>query len=197
MTAGSIILWITIAAFAAIALWIATEGTRLRWPKGRRVVALYHDVKVIAFFGANLDNPGYDGMYAHQAARAAYVTCAAWRAKIGDASNETPHAREIAVAFYDDSHFDGSRWSQVAASYLTRVRRMIGADGPPLIVIREKHRATLALTGEPVIHEICHLLLEPNHGFDRNHTDARVWEAHGTETVQFKAQQYYKNGVPS
>lgn len=55
----------------------------------------------------------------------------------------------------------------------------------PMIVIRERHMQEVLSTGEPVIHELCHVML--NQYFITEHEEKNVWAKFGDTTNQAEA----------
>jgi hypothetical protein len=77
-------------------------------------------------------------------------------------------------------------------------RRMLGS-GPGLIVSRAKFIKPTIERGQPVIHEMYHVLMLENHTkhwrWDSGHKNEKVWATFGKDTAEFKAQELFKSGV--
>jgi len=179
-----IVLSITIATFVAFGIWAITFGRRLRFPKGKRVT-IEGGIVTVHVVGA------VGELVAQTAADAVKAAWSAWKQDRG-----TPPYNEFCVLFLPDDQYDelDEQWGRKTAAHLGRVTRAIGT-GIPCPVIRMSKSGEVARTGEPVIHEMMHALLQEfsSKGANRDHKTEGVWaEVSHKKSVQFKAREWFK-----
>jgi hypothetical protein len=168
----------TMIGFSVVGVvgWINMR--RLSWPKGAQLIrtsVLGVDVIVI-------DPPGSDGerlllLDACQTATTAIFT--AWRSwRPGDAGAETVFPR-IGVHFADDELVDqigAAMFGKRIAAYLTDVSSAF--ERVPLAIIRKSLAKEMIGTGQPLMHELLHALLNhftPDASGNKDHT-GQAWD---------------------
>jgi hypothetical protein len=169
---------ITIIGFSVVGVvgWISMR--RLSWPKGAQLIrtsVLGVDVIVI-------DAPGTDGeklllLDACQTATTAIFT--AWRSwRPGDIGAETVFPK-IGVHFADDALVDdigAAMFGTRIAAYLTDVSSAF--ERVPMAIIRKSLAQEMINTGQPLMHELLHALLNhfvPTLPGNKDHTSP-VWD---------------------
>lgn len=173
-----------------------TYGRKFKWPNGHRFETEFLGNKAILFVdeevptvlndsdevvGWVLDGITY---YAedlvHKCAIAIQAVEVGFKEKgIKDASIDT-----LVIEFQTDYNFENPKtgpawwnsWSKNVAAYSGTVNRNMWGSKLPRAVIRSKYMKTLTERGQPVIHELVHILnKEAGLGYERTHTDANLW----------------------
>lgn len=172
-----IVVGLSVAGFIAVFIVGLISMHRLAWPKGEQMIrtsALGVEVVV-------LNAPGNDGeklllLDACQTATTAIFT--AWRVwRADDVGAETVFPK-IGVNFIDDKSMDeigAALFGKSVAAYLTTV--LSSYERVPMAVIRASCANEMIKTGQPLMHEMLHALLDhftPNTPGIKDHT-APAW----------------------
>jgi hypothetical protein len=200
---GIIILIATIAVFLAIGIWMivmAVKGPRI--PKGHRFEAEHSGNKVILVVedGVSLVKDPVSGAVSHfiadgqmvsgqtlaeQCAKSITATEKAFQTK----NIQKADVKTVVVLFRTDASFEANspmtpEWAKGQSAYATTSGATFGS-GHPMAVVRDRYMKLSLLTGQPVIHEMVHMLnMTAGHGYQHNHSDKNLWIQHGAGTVE-------------
>ena len=101
---------------------------------------------------------------------------------------------EAVFVYKTDQRYEkeGDPTSPGSAAYSAEIIGFLGIKRKSVAIIRVKYAKTTVDSGEPVIHELVHLLDSvANHGYDVNHADIKLWEKFGQNTVQAISQNLW------
>jgi hypothetical protein len=197
-----VIIILTAAAAVGMLVWALVWGRKPRIPDGHRYEAKHAGNKAILVVDKDVESiKNTDGKVngwlvdgaiykasslVEKAAVAMQATELAFKEK-GIAKADVD---EVIIYFQTDKNFETggpswwAAWSKGAAAYSTTAGAAIG-PGLPMAVIRSKHMKALEERGQPVIHELVHILnKEAGHGYQHAHDDADLWAGHGADTVE-------------
>lgn len=100
------------------------------------------------------------------------------------------------MVYFANEPFEASAWKSVkdAAAFLLTVQNVNGSRTMPMIVVRPRYFDEVLDSGEPIIHEMCHALLQEfsKVGLDRDHGATGIWAQHGPGTRQETARQLFQ-----
>jgi hypothetical protein len=177
-TQAWVVMGLTTLGFIVVGLLAYVNMKRLSWPKGDRLTR----TSVLGVELIVIDPPGSDGerlllLDACQTATTAMFT--AWRSwRPGDAGAETVFPR-IGVHFADDELVDqigAAMFGKRIAAYLTDVSSAF--ERVPLAIIRKSLAKEMIGTGQPLMHELLHALLNhftPDAPGNKDHT-GQAWD---------------------
>lgn len=101
--------------------------------------------------------------------------------------------KKVVVQFQPERKFE--KPSVIAdhdSSYAWDTKSSFG-KGYPLAVIRFKYMSKVKNEGQPLIHELIHLLLDKNtNRFDNSHQNKKLWEKYGKDTVEYEAKNKFR-----
>jgi hypothetical protein len=182
MSVEEIAKWVTLGLTVVGILgglaWLLYFGRKVRLPEGRSFRRRTKHVAVDIVFWPRF--AGMPEVMVRKTMDAIRATLGAWEA--AGRSYDVDHV----VVFYEDSdQFDRNPQSKTWAAYVGRARQSVGA-APPMLIVRDTHSNEVERTGEPVIHEMLHVL-EGGDGYDYDHQDREIWKAHGKKTIQAEA----------
>jgi hypothetical protein len=99
--------------------------------------------------------------------------------------------KEIVLYVMDNETYDksgGKKWEGYYSNteaYISQCRKKFSSNYAPMICVRDRHVDRIALTGEPLVHELCHAYLDDYEADSTDHADPRVWfSVGGSSSVQ-------------
>jgi hypothetical protein len=159
-----------------IASWIAWLGRFPRFPKGEHFEARYSSDRTVHVI---FQTPGIRGAResAWPGPKAVARACAVAVDCIIEEMGAHHAVDDVCIYFVTGARFEAYPYTGLnkAAAFLIDTGASVGS-GIPMAVIRERCIEQVVNTGEPVIHEMLHLILgeTTKEGVDRGHTGASL-----------------------
>jgi hypothetical protein len=87
---------------------------------------------------------------------------------------------------FEEGHSWWKAWAKGATAYSTELSGIFRTNKTPMAVIRTKHLATTFQKGQPVLHELVHILCKGvNNDYSHDHTDHRLWiKSGGIDSIE-------------
>ena len=169
----------TVLLLVVMPLWFFWLGRFPKIPKGTRVDESFGPMRVHVVWhpGGLLGGAPNRALVAKACMAAVRVTKQTWKAMEKDDGHILDR---ILIYFQPGYEFEQSKLTDIrtAAAYATWSGAHVGS-GIPMAVIRTEYVTKIVRMGEPVIHEMLHVLLDEfsEIGGDREHSHPRAWLA--------------------
>ena len=200
---GLIILIVTLLGFVGLAIFAIVYGRKHRFPEGDKFEAEFAGNKAILIVDKDVPNVkdqatgkvnGWlvDGVVykADELARKCALAIHAAELAFKEKGLEGADVDKVVIHFQTDHNFENPKvgpswwnaWSKNVAAYAGSISRNMGFWGGeiPMAVIRAKHMKALEDRGQPVVHELVHILnKEIGAGYQHDHSDPNLWAGAG------------------
>ena len=172
-----IVLGLAVAGILTIVVWMVVKAMKQGYPEGKRVVKKWKKYRINVITHNQADILGLEKELEEASLRAIMSVVSA-RTDLALVENFNPGGDVKRLREYNVYITPASLLPPGYTAYTTRFDNLPTAE--------------IVDTGEPVIHESLHALLDDFVGNADDHADETIWAVHGSSTVQATARRYYK-----
>lgn len=179
-----IILGVVIVLLVAFAAFALIKATKQRYPDGSKHTKKWSKYRINVIVGSRAEVGQRGPLFIDAATKAVIAVITAhknMKSEYPQVSGDSELLKEFNVYLTTEELMIPN-----AAAYIQKY------DGLPTAVVSDAYVDEVIATGEPVIHEACHALLDDYIGNADDHEDETVWKAFGENTVQGEANKVYK-----
>ena len=162
------------------------------YPRGYRVTSSYNGTHVtVVFFGCTRRAKWVEDSIARMCVLAVSAVSSTGR------RSDTNRYEDVCVLIQTQNDYEKHRPLGLTqpVAYVGNMRFVMGWRPYPLVVMHERYLSLLAQTGNPVIHEMVHVVAGDGRGSyvgDVNHKDSALWESSGgSSSLECVAKKYY------